>query len=64
MEMSKLLDTNMIGKFTCLPLLMGMGVTDGEVTVINSGISFDMLNIICRAKSKNVHSNLKCIKHW
>jgi GNAT superfamily N-acetyltransferase len=53
MNISKLLDANMIGKFTYLPSLMGMDVTDSGVTVINSGISSDMFNIICRTKSKN-----------
>jgi ribosomal protein S18 acetylase RimI-like enzyme len=43
----------MIGKFVYLPSLMGMDVADGDVTVINSGISSDMFNIVCRARDKN-----------
>jgi ribosomal protein S18 acetylase RimI-like enzyme len=53
MNISKLLDENKIGKFTYLPSLMRMDVTDDKVTVINSGIPSDMFNIVCRAKSKN-----------
>jgi ribosomal protein S18 acetylase RimI-like enzyme len=52
-DVSKLLDANMIGKFTYLPTLMDMEVIDGEVTVINSGILSDMFNIVCRARDKN-----------
>jgi GNAT superfamily N-acetyltransferase len=51
-DVSKLLDANMIGKFAYLLSLMGMDVTDSEVTVINSGIPSDMFNIVCRTKSK------------
>ncbi|MDR0632155.1 MAG: GNAT family N-acetyltransferase [Holosporaceae bacterium] len=51
-DVSKLLDQNMIGKFTYLPTLMGMAVACGDVTVINSGIPADMFNIVCQIKSK------------
>jgi ribosomal protein S18 acetylase RimI-like enzyme len=53
MNISKLLDANITGKFVHLPSLIGTDVTDGEVTVINSGIPSDMFNIVCRTKSKN-----------
>jgi ribosomal protein S18 acetylase RimI-like enzyme len=53
MDIPKFLDANMIGKFAYLPSLMDMEVTDGEVTVINSGIPSGMFNIGCRAKSKS-----------
>jgi hypothetical protein len=36
---------------------MGIDVTDGDVTVINSGISSDMFNIVCRARNKNALSS-------
>ncbi|MDR1375467.1 MAG: GNAT family N-acetyltransferase [Holosporaceae bacterium] len=53
MDVPKLLDANMIGKFIYLPSLMKMDVTSGKVTVINSGIHSDMFNIICKIRSKN-----------
>ncbi|MDR1335171.1 MAG: GNAT family N-acetyltransferase [Holosporaceae bacterium] len=43
----------MIGKFTYLPLLMGMDVAFGNVTVINSGVPSDMFNIVCKIRDKN-----------
>jgi hypothetical protein len=52
-NISKLLDANMVGKFMYLPSLMRMDVTDGEVTMINSGILSDMFNIACRIKSND-----------
>jgi ribosomal protein S18 acetylase RimI-like enzyme len=53
MNISKLLDANMIGKFTYLPSLMNMDITNGDVTMINSWISSDMFNIVCQTKSKD-----------
>jgi ribosomal protein S18 acetylase RimI-like enzyme len=53
MNVTKLLDANMIGKFAYLPTLMGMDVIDGEVTVIDSGIHSDMFNIVCRTRSSD-----------
>ncbi|MDR1982925.1 MAG: GNAT family N-acetyltransferase [Holosporaceae bacterium] len=53
MNITKLLDANMVGKFMYLPSLMRMDVTvDDNITVINSGISSDMFNIVCRTKNK------------
>jgi ribosomal protein S18 acetylase RimI-like enzyme len=43
----------MNGKFAYLPTLMNMDITNGDVTMINSGISSDMFNIVCRARDKN-----------
>jgi hypothetical protein len=42
MNISALLDANMIGKFVYLPSLMKMDVTIDNVTVVNSGIPADM----------------------
>jgi ribosomal protein S18 acetylase RimI-like enzyme len=53
MNISKLLDANMIWKFAYLPSLMGMDIVFCDVTVINSGISSDMFNIACETKNKN-----------
>jgi ribosomal protein S18 acetylase RimI-like enzyme len=53
MNISKLLDANMMEKFAYLPSLMGMDVTFGNATMINSGIPSDMFNMVCRTKSKN-----------
>ncbi|MDR2781658.1 MAG: hypothetical protein LBB21_04380 [Holosporaceae bacterium] len=52
MNILKLLDANMIGKFAYLPSLMNMDITFGDVTVINSGISSDMFNIRPLSKRK------------
>ncbi|MDR2766002.1 MAG: hypothetical protein LBB63_00880, partial [Holosporaceae bacterium] len=57
MNISKLLDANMIGKFKYLPTLMGMEASNGDVIVINSGIPSDMFNIACRARDKNALSS-------
>ncbi|MDR2157864.1 MAG: GNAT family N-acetyltransferase [Holosporaceae bacterium] len=53
MNISLLLDANMIGKFTYLPALMEIDVADDGATAINSGISSDMFNIICKIRSKS-----------
>jgi ribosomal protein S18 acetylase RimI-like enzyme len=52
-HISKLLDENMIGKFAYLPSLMGMDVTScNGATIINTGISSDMFNIVCGIREK------------
>jgi ribosomal protein S18 acetylase RimI-like enzyme len=52
LNISALLDTNMIGKFAYLPSLMGMDVTScSGAVIINSGISSDMFNIVCEIRS-------------
>jgi GNAT superfamily N-acetyltransferase len=54
MDISTLLDLNILEKFACLPSLTGMEVFFGnEITIINSGISSDMFNIVCRIKIKD-----------
>jgi hypothetical protein len=57
MNISKLIDANMVGKFKYLPAFMGMEIADDDGTVINSGISSDMFNIVCRARDKNALSS-------
>ncbi len=54
MDISKLLDLNIIGKFKYLSSLMNMDVSsNNDVTVINSAIDSDMFNIICNTKNSS-----------
>ncbi|GHU15116.1 hypothetical protein FACS189449_12530 [Alphaproteobacteria bacterium] len=53
MDITKLLDLNMTGKFGYLSSLMEMDVTFcGDVSIINSGISSDMFNVICEIRDR------------
>jgi ribosomal protein S18 acetylase RimI-like enzyme len=53
MNISALLDENMIGKFRYLPSLMDMDVTScNGALIINTGISSDMFNIVCGIRNK------------
>jgi hypothetical protein len=52
-NISALLDANMIGKFRYLPSLMSMDIPSCDgVTIINSEISSDMFNIVCGIREK------------
>lgn len=53
MDITKLLDANIVEKFLYIPSLIGAEIIhDHEITIVNSGIPSDMFNIICEPRDK------------